>query len=41
MVILFPRSLGWELLVRGIEGFTEDFLEERDQPQAPDERKAL
>jgi len=41
MVILFPRSRGWEILARGIEGFTDDFLAERDQPAAPDDRKTL
>lgn len=41
MVILFPRSKGWELLAKGIERFTSDFMSERDEPSAADERRPL
>ena len=41
MVILYPRRKGWELLARGIERFTEDFMAERDQPAQTDERESL
>lgn len=41
MVILYPRRKGWDLLARGIERFTEDFMADRDQPSRPDERGAL
>jgi antitoxin VapB len=41
MVILYPRRKGWDLLARGIERFTEDFMGDRDQPSRPDEREAL
>lgn len=41
MVILYPRRKGWDLLARGIERFTADFLADRDQPPAPDERPEL
>ncbi|HMQ16032.1 MAG TPA: type II toxin-antitoxin system VapB family antitoxin [Phycisphaerae bacterium] len=41
MVILYPRRKGWDLLARGIERFTEDFMAERDQPANADERESL
>lgn len=41
MVILYPRRKGWDLLTRGIERFTEDFMAERDQPDQVDERESL
>ncbi len=41
MVILYPRRKGWDLLARGIERFTEDFMAERDQPAQADERESL
>ncbi len=41
MVILYPRRKGWDLLARGIERFTEDFMAERDQPAEVDERESL
>lgn len=39
MVILYPRRKGWELLARGIERFTEDFMNDRAQPAEADERE--
>ncbi len=41
MVILYPRRKGWDLLARGIERFTEDFMAERGQPAKADERETL
>jgi virulence-associated protein VagC len=41
MVILYPRRRGWDLLAKGIERFTADFMSERDQPSNVDERKSL
>jgi len=41
MVILYPREKGWDLLVRAIEGFTDDFMADRDQPDKPEERESL
>ena len=41
MVILYPRRKGWDLLARGIERFTADFMSERDQPAQADEREPL
>ena len=41
MVILYPRSKGWDLLAKGLERFTDDFLADRDQPSRPDERDEL
>ena len=41
MVILYPRRKGWELLARGIEGFTDDVLIERNQPGLAELREGL
>lgn len=41
MVILYPRRKGWDLLARGIERFTDDFMAERVQPAVGVEREAL
>lgn len=41
MVILYPRRKGWDLLARGIERFTDDFMSERGQPAQADERAGL
>ncbi len=41
MVILYPRRKGWDLLARGIERFTQDFMAERDQPAEAGERESL
>lgn len=41
MVVLYPRKRGWDLLARGIERFTADFMEERDQPGGVDQRSDL
>ncbi|MFG0283291.1 MAG: antitoxin [Phycisphaerales bacterium JB039] len=41
MVILYPKRKGWDLMARGIERFTEDFMADRDQPPRPDDRPGL
>ena len=41
MVILYPLRKGWDLLARGIERFTEDFMAEREQPAQAKERESL
>jgi len=41
MVILYPRSKGWDLLAKSLEMFTDDFMAERDQPTDTDRRKAI
>ena len=41
MVILYPRRKGWDLLAKGIERFTGDFMAEREQPAEADERPRL
>jgi antitoxin VapB len=41
MVILYPKNKGWDLLQRGIERFSDDFMPAREQPEHTDERKSL
>lgn len=41
MVILYPRRKGWDLLVRGIERFTDDFMTDRAEPANLDRREGL
>lgn len=41
MVILYPRNKGWDLLARGIERFTEDFMADRADSSRPDDRENL
>ena len=41
MVILYPRRKGWDLLARGIERFTGDFMADRDQPAEAEKRQGL
>lgn len=41
MVVMFPREKGWELLERGILGFSEDFMMDRKQPTKSDKRAKL
>ena len=31
-VILIPKDNPWESMFRGLEGFTDDFMSERNQP---------
>jgi antitoxin VapB len=41
VVILFPPGKAWDLMERAIRGFTEDFMADRNQPPASDERPGL
>ena len=41
IVVLSPTRKGWALLAEGVERFTEDFMAERRQPAAAEEREAL
>jgi len=41
LVILCPRDKAWEAMERGIAGFTDDALADRDQPAEPDNRPSL
>jgi len=41
MVILYPRRKGWDLLAKGIERFTNDFMADREQPADAEERERL
>ena len=41
MVILYPRKKGWDLLERGVRGFTEDFMAERNQPETAQQRQGI
>jgi antitoxin VapB len=41
VVMLFPRDKGWEILVQSFDHFSEDFMAERDQGEAAEDRTAL
>lgn len=41
VVVLSPTRKGWELLAKGAKGFTEDFMAQRRQPAAAEERAPL
>ncbi len=41
MVVLYPRKRGWDLLRQGVERFTHDFMQKRNQPHKTDPRKHL
>jgi virulence-associated protein VagC len=41
VVMLFPRDKGWEILVQSLDHFSEDFMAERDQGEAAQDRTAL
>ncbi len=38
MVILFPRGKAWDLLESSLALFPSDFMEDREQPPAAEER---
>ncbi len=40
-VVLCSKKTAWELFDKGIEGFTDDFMDERNQPKNSDKRKKL
>ena len=41
LVVLYPKAKGWDLLARGIERFTDDFMAQREQPRHTQRRKTL
>lgn len=41
LVVLFPRKKGWDVLAKSLEGFSEDFMADRNEPRKPERRKAL
>lgn len=38
-VVLLPKSRSWDTLVASLDKFPADFMAERDQPPAAEERK--
>jgi len=40
-VVLLPVTQTWDTLVASLEKFPDDFMQSRDQPQAPDHREQL
>lgn len=40
-VVLLPMQDSWQPLVDSLEMFSNDFMQERDQPAQPDERQGL
>jgi antitoxin VapB len=40
-VLLFPKDAAWSLTGEAMGAAGEDFMPERDQPLAPDERQPL
>ena len=41
MVLLIPKKNPWESLVRSLDRFSEDFMNERRQPPCSDPRPAF
>lgn len=41
VVMLYPCEAGWDALVESLDRFTDDFMLERDQPEAAERRDAL
>ncbi len=40
-VVLLPKHASWDVLLDSLEQFSQDFMEERDQPTTPDGREPL
>lgn len=40
-VVLLPREGSWSTLYESLEAFSEDFMQERDQPTGQEEREPL
>jgi len=40
LVILYPKGSGWEVMEEGIRRFPDDFMVDREQPEA-EQRKAI
>lgn len=41
VVVLLPKDARWESMLAGLSMFSDDFMENRDQPAAPEERPPL
>lgn len=41
IVLMCPRSRGWEAMARSVDLFSDDYMESRDQPGAPDTRPTI
>lgn len=41
MLILFPRDKAWDVLADAVDGFTPDFMADRAQPRAAEDRDRL
>ncbi len=41
VVILFPKTDPWAPLISSLDQFSDDFMEERNQPPAPEKRDLL
>ncbi len=41
MVVLIPRGKEWDVMARGIERFSDDFMADRNQPVKSERRKRL
>ena len=41
VVMLFPPDRGWDIMEESLKHFTPDFIAERDQPPAPEERESF
>ena len=40
-VVLLPVTQSWDTLVASLAKFPDDFMQSRDQPEAPDHREEL
>ena len=41
MVVLIPKKDPWGGMLRSLERFTDDFMENRAQPARPDQREGM
>lgn len=41
VVVLFPRTMGWDALAESLSGFSEDFMAERPEIPEAEIRKPL
>lgn len=41
MVILMPETSDWKVMEAAADYFTEDFMEDRNQPKQPEKRDSL
>jgi len=41
VVMLFPREKGWKIFAESLDRFSDDYMKQRDQGGAVDERAAL